>query len=100
MVAQQEAQRQAMRSAPRDFPLPHDIERFSNLMVNLYFVGERGAAEWTVIDAGLPLSAPFIMDAAARRFGRHDRPNAIVLTHGHFDHVGSLIALAQRWDVP
>src|SRR5919107_1012291 len=28
------------------------------------------------------------------------RPAAVVLTHGHFDHVGSLEALLEAWDVP
>jgi glyoxylase-like metal-dependent hydrolase (beta-lactamase superfamily II) len=40
------------------------------------------------------------MDAAARRFGAGARPAAIVLTHGHFDHVGALATLARAWDVP
>ena len=26
--------------------------------------------------------------------------NAIILTHGHFDHAGSALALAREWDVP
>ena len=27
-------------------------------------------------------------------------PEAIVLTHGHFDHAGSALQLAEYWDVP
>jgi glyoxylase-like metal-dependent hydrolase (beta-lactamase superfamily II) len=33
-------------------------------------------------------------------FGSHRPPSAILLTHAHFDHVGSLRALLDRWDVP
>ena len=32
--------------------------------------------------------------------GQTGRPSAIILTHGHFDHVGSLEMLAAEWDVP
>ena len=33
-------------------------------------------------------------------FGHGNRPAAILLTHGHFDHVGALKTLAEEWDVP
>lgn len=33
-------------------------------------------------------------------FGQESIPKAIILTHGHFDHVGSVIKLAEEWDVP
>lgn len=33
-------------------------------------------------------------------FGEDARPAAIFLTHGHFDHVGSLKRLAEEWQVP
>jgi DNA-binding CsgD family transcriptional regulator len=42
-------------------------------------------------------STETIVKAAARRFGADARPAAIVLTHGHFNHVGALEALAERW---
>jgi glyoxylase-like metal-dependent hydrolase (beta-lactamase superfamily II) len=33
-------------------------------------------------------------------FGELNAPTSIVLTHGHFDHVGALKDLAEGWDVP
>jgi glyoxylase-like metal-dependent hydrolase (beta-lactamase superfamily II) len=71
-------------------------------IVNVYFYGPPGAGDrgWVLIDAGMYGSSRSIVDAAARRFGRGARPAAIILTHGHFDHVGALPDLAEEWDVP
>lgn len=71
-------------------------------LVNVYFVGMPGAADrnWVLVDAALSFSAPWIRKAAAERFGPESRPAAIILTHGHFDHVGALKDLADDWDVP
>ena len=41
-----------------------------------------------------------ILRAAAERFGADARPAAIIMTHGHCDHVGALEDLAQEWDAP
>jgi glyoxylase-like metal-dependent hydrolase (beta-lactamase superfamily II) len=70
--------------------------------VNLFFYGRRGApsGSWVLIDAGLPGSASSIIRAAEERFGPWTQPSAIVLTHGHFDHVGALGELLKHWDVP
>ncbi len=71
-------------------------------LVNVAFYGPAGAPDrgWVLIDAGLPGSTEAIVSAAAHRFGVMSRPAAIILTHGHFDHVGALEDLAERWDVP
>jgi glyoxylase-like metal-dependent hydrolase (beta-lactamase superfamily II) len=71
-------------------------------IVNAVFYGRPGASDrgWLLIDAGIPGMAERIHSAAAERFGANTRPAAIILTHGHFDHVGSLKSLAEDWDAP
>lgn len=85
-----------------------DVARLRIAVVNVYFLGPpRGhpsagglAAGWILVDAGLAHGAAEILRVAAERFGVESRPAAIVLTHGHFDHVGALEALLGVWDVP
>lgn len=66
---------------------------------NIYFIGRPGGS-WVLVDAGVPGYAGQILAAAEARFGAGARPEAILLTHGHFDHVGSAAKLAEKWDVP
>jgi glyoxylase-like metal-dependent hydrolase (beta-lactamase superfamily II) len=72
------------------------------LMVNVVYVGSPGAksGEWALVDTGLPLSADAIERDARERLGYQGRPSCMILTHGHFDHVGSVRELARRWEVP
>ena len=83
-------------TVPMDAIAP-DIHGLRILFVNVYGVTHPGGS-WTLIDAGLPLSAARIRHWAERAFGRP--PEAIVLTHGHFDHVGVVKDLADGWNVP
>jgi len=71
-------------------------------IVNVMYVGQRGAGdrEWVLIDAGVMGTEASILSAVRKRFGEESRPSAIVMTHGHFDHIGALEDLAKRWEAP
>jgi len=79
-----------------------DVAYLRTMIVNVVFYGLASAGDrnWTLIDAGVIGSKALIKSAAAKRFGETARPSAIVMTHGHFDHVGVLEDLASEWDVP
>ncbi len=68
-------------------------------MVNVVLAGEPTAPA-VLIDAGLPGTAPLIRHAWESRFGQGSKPAAIVLTHGHIDHVGALETLLEAWQIP
>jgi len=81
--------------------LTPDLGRLRIAFVNVYLSGRPGVPnDWVLIDAGLAMGAAQILSVAADRFGDDARPAAIVLTHGHFDHVGALEPLLAVWDVP
>lgn len=92
--------RDALADAPRY--VATDVSYLLDRIVNVCFVGAPGAEdrEWVLVDAGLPGTADKIKRAAASAFGAESRPAAILLTHGHADHVGAIHTLARDWDAP
>jgi glyoxylase-like metal-dependent hydrolase (beta-lactamase superfamily II) len=79
-----------------------DLAYQRHFLVNVAYFGNANAGDrnWVLIDAGVYGSAPRIIEAAENRFGKDARPAAIVMTHGHFDHVGALHQLAEKWNAP
>jgi glyoxylase-like metal-dependent hydrolase (beta-lactamase superfamily II) len=68
------------------------------LIVNVYAI-VRPSGEWMLIDCGLPFSHSRIRHWTDEHFAG-SRPTAILLTHGDFDHTGTVEDLAAEWDVP
>ena len=67
-------------------------------MVNVVFSGTPGES-WVLIDAGVTGFTKMIEAAVEERFAG-SAPAAILLTHGHFDHIGCLTKLAKKWNAP
>jgi glyoxylase-like metal-dependent hydrolase (beta-lactamase superfamily II) len=94
-------ERMARRAAKHDwFSVAPGVWGLKDTMVNVYMIHNPVAKDWVLVDAGLKWSAPKIRRMAEKLFWPEVRPSAIVLTHAHFDHVGSLRKLADEWDVP
>ncbi|HSI67820.1 MAG TPA: MBL fold metallo-hydrolase [Planococcus sp. (in: firmicutes)] len=70
-------------------------------VVNVYLIGKPGVSnDWVLVDAGMPHSGDKILKTAEKLFGPDHRLKAIVLTHGHFDHVGGIIDILEKHKVP
>jgi glyoxylase-like metal-dependent hydrolase (beta-lactamase superfamily II) len=82
------------------FDVAPNVWGTKDVFVNMYMVQDKETKDWVLIDAGLRSSAPKVLKMAEKLFGTDSRPAAIILTHGHFDHTGSLLKLAEEWHVP
>lgn len=82
--------------APLDDIAP-DLRGLRIVFVNVFGITHPDCS-WTLIDAGVPFSEHRIRHWAEEVYGTP--PNAILLTHGHFDHVSAAKALADHWSVP
>ncbi len=69
------------------------------LFVNVYAISNSSGG-WTLIDSGLHFSQGKIKGWVEEQFGSGSKPQAIILTHGHFDHVGTVKELLDEWNVP
>lgn len=77
-----------------------DVYVYTDKIVNLVFIGRLGADGYVIVDTGMPNQAETIIKTAKDLYGQSSKPKAIILTHGHFDHVGNVIELIEEFDAP
>jgi len=81
------------------FSVAPGVWGMKDVFVNIYMILNPFDGTWVLVDAGLKWSTPKIKKMAQQLFG-DSKPSAIILTHGHFDHVGALENLIEEWNVP
>jgi glyoxylase-like metal-dependent hydrolase (beta-lactamase superfamily II) len=74
-----------------------DVFLLRTMIVNAFVL--RAGSSWVLVDTGLAGYASSIRNAARGVIGSTP-PASIVLTHGHFDHTGSLMSLLDEWPTP
>lgn len=73
---------------------------YTNQIVNVTCVDlSDNSSNWVLVDTGMPESFEKLLTMTENRYGKGSKPKAIILTHGHFDHVGAVVDLVKRWDV-
>ncbi len=79
---------------------PH-VWGLKDKFVNIYIVQDAESGKWILVDAGIKSTGSKIKKMLAELFDENNqKPKAIILTHGHFDHVGSIQQLEEEWHVP
>jgi glyoxylase-like metal-dependent hydrolase (beta-lactamase superfamily II) len=82
------------------FAVAPGVWRMKDVFVNVYIIESQERPGWVVVDTGLKSSHAKIKNMIAEVMEPGAVPQAIILTHGHFDHRGALQQLAAEWRVP
>lgn len=82
------------------FDVAPNVWGTKDVFVNMYIIKDETSSNWVLVDTGLKSSSQRIKKMAEAIFGKNSKPSAIILTHGHFDHVGSVANLSDEWGVP
>lgn len=72
----------------------NDLYQFTIQIVNIHCVSHK--ENFILVNTGMPKMSKSLVNAIERHFGSGFQPQAIVLTHGHFDHVDSIIELLKK----
>src|SRR5699024_6421639 len=76
-----------------------DQYKYTYQIGNIILVG-KPKGDWVLVDAGMPKAFSESERVAEKSFGNNNRPMAVILAHGHFDHVGGLVDLLREWKDP
>lgn len=98
-------QRQASATTERElakniFVVAPNVWRMKDVFVNVFIIKNSHSNNFVLVDTGLKSSALKIKQLIATVLEPGASPMAIVMTHGHFDHRGSLQQLADQWRIP
>jgi glyoxylase-like metal-dependent hydrolase (beta-lactamase superfamily II) len=74
------------------------VHRLAHAGVNVYLIEDDSGV--TLVDTGLPATFGHLETVLAQLNRSVDEVRAVVLTHAHFDHVGSARRVHHRWQVP
>jgi glyoxylase-like metal-dependent hydrolase (beta-lactamase superfamily II) len=76
------------------------VWRMKDVFVNVFIIESQETPGWVLVDTGLKSSYAKIKNMIAEVMEPGAVPQAIILTHGHFDHRGALQQLADEWRIP
>jgi glyoxylase-like metal-dependent hydrolase (beta-lactamase superfamily II) len=82
------------------FAVAPGVWRMKDVFVNIYLIQDRTSSRFVLVDTGLKSGAPKIKRMIAEAIEPGGVPTCIIMTHGHFDHRGSLQELADEWNIP
>ena len=76
------------------------VWRMKDVFVNVFIIESQVQPGWVLLDTGFKSSYTKIKNMVAETIEPGAKPQAIIMTHGHFDHRGALQQLADEWKVP
>jgi hypothetical protein len=79
------------------YAIAPNVWRMKDVFVNVFIIESREQPGWVLVDTGLKSSYAKIKNMIAEVMEPGAIPQAILMTHGHFDHRGALQQLAAEW---
>jgi glyoxylase-like metal-dependent hydrolase (beta-lactamase superfamily II) len=76
------------------------VWRMKDVFVNVFLIQGTDNTRFVLVDTGLKSSALKIKKMIDAVIGKGEVPSCIIMTHGHFDHRGSVQQLADEWNIP